>query len=237
VLFRSPPIAAPLPEDRVVVLDGANRVTALRALGLARVVVQVVPYSQPEIVLSTWRHYVRDDGTESLPSRIAGLPGVRLSAVRDAAEAEARLARRAALVAAVDARGTLLLDDGGDAIATAAMLSRVVGLYRGRRQVYRVDSGDLEGLNAEYGPGVLVIFPAFTKDDILLIAARGGRLPAGITRHIIPGRVLRLGTSLDWLGAPGALHEKQAHLDAHLQQRWREHGVRYYAEPTYLFDE
>ncbi len=236
-VLRNPPIVAPMPEERAVVLDGANRVTVLRTLEIPHLVAQVVSYEQPEITLSTWRHYVREDVSGSLRDRIAALPAIRLHPVHSVAEAEARLARREGVGAAVDARGVTLLDDGGDPIASAGTLSRVVALYRGRSRTYRVDSGDVDGLSAAYGPGTLVIFPPFTKEDILLIAARGGRLPAGITRHLIPGRVLRLGTALDWLAGPGSLAEKQTHLEATLRQRWLEHGVRYYAEPTYLFDE
>jgi hypothetical protein len=44
-------------------------------------------------------------------------------------------------------------------------------------------------------------------------------------------------TPLEWLAASTPVAEKQAHLETTLQQRWLEHGVRYYAESTYLFDE
>jgi hypothetical protein len=233
-ILRNPPVVAPMPEDRAVVLDGANRVTALRALGIPHVVAQVVPYEQPEITLSTWRHFVRED---SLRDRIVALPGTRVRQVRSIGDAETRLARRQGIAAAVDARGIVLLENGDDPIADAGMLNRLVALYRGRSQIYRVDKGDVESLGAEYGPGTLVVFPAFNKEDILVIAARGGRLPAGITRHVIPGRALRVNMPLAWLAGSTGLAEKQAHLDATLQKRWLEHGVRYYAESTYLFDE
>lgn len=235
-VLRNPPIVAPMPEGRAVVLDGANRVMALRTLEIPHVVAQVVRYEQPEIILTAWRHYVCEDAG-SLRDRIADLPGIGLAPVHSVADAEARLARREGVVAAVDARGVTLVSDGGDPIATTGILNRVVALYRGRSKTYRVDTGDVDGLSAEYGPGTLVIFPPFIKEEILLIAARGGRLPAGITRHVIPGRVLRLGTPLDFLAGRLPITEKQTQLEAILQQRWLDHGVRYYAEPTYLFDE
>ncbi len=234
-VLRNPPIVTPTREGQAVVLDGANRVTALRELTVPHVVAQVVAYEHQEITLSTWRHYVRED--DALRQRIAALPGVRVRQVSTVADAEARLLRREAVAAAADARGVALLDDEGDPLAHAGTLARLVALYRGRNQIYRVESGDLDDLSAEYGPGTLVIFPAFDKADILLIAARGGRLPAGITRHVIPGRALRVNTPLEFLAAARATAEKQAHLEATLQQRWLDHGVRYYAESTYLFDE
>jgi len=236
-VLRNPPIVAPMPEGRAAVLDGANRVTALREIGIPHVVVQVVTYEQPEIILSTWRHYVRHDDATSLRGRIVALAGIHTLTVHDAAEAEVRLGRREGVAAVHDDRGALLLQDGGDPVAAAETLNRVVSVYRAQNRIYRVDGGDVEALAAEYGPGTLIVFPPFEKDDILLIAARGGRLPTGITRHVIPGRALRLNTPLEWLAAPSGMAEKQAHLDATFRQRWLDHGVRYYAEPTFLFDE
>ncbi|HKV46306.1 MAG TPA: hypothetical protein VJT32_16775, partial [bacterium] len=119
----------------------------------------------------------------------------------------------------------------------AALLRDLVAEYQRGHQVYRIEGGDAEALRAEHGPGALVIFPPLTKEVILAIAARGGGLPAGITRHIIPGRVLRLNAPLAWLQSGETTVTKQRTLEAAVEQRWRQHGVRYYAEPTYLFDE
>jgi hypothetical protein len=69
------------------------------------------------------------------------------------------------------------------------------------------------------------------------LAQTGSVLPAGITRHIIPGRALRVNAPLALLRGPQPLTEKQAWLDTWLHERRAERGVRYYAEPTFLFDE
>jgi hypothetical protein len=237
-VLRNPPLVAPMPEGTATVLDGANRVTALREIGVPHVVVQVVEYDRPEIVLSSWRHYVCGDGGESLRDRLAGLSDVHASAVRDPLEATERLARRGGVAAVVESQGGMLLEAGADPVAAAETLNRVVALYRGRGRFYRVASGDdIDALAAAYGPGALVVFRTFEKGDILLIAARGGRLPTGITRHIIPGRALRVNVPLDWLAAPSDAATKQARLDASLRQRWLDHGVRHYTESTFLFDE
>ena len=57
-IFRNPPVVCPLPDEteRYMVLDGANRTTALQHLGYPHVLVQVVPYSNPPVTLSTWHH-------------------------------------------------------------------------------------------------------------------------------------------------------------------------------------
>ena len=67
----------------------------------------------------------------------------------------------------------------------------------------------------------------------MALSQAGAVLPAGISRHVIPGRALRINVPID--NTP--LEEKQAWLEAWLRQRRAGHGVRYYAEPTFLFDE
>jgi L-serine kinase (ATP) / ParB family transcriptional regulator, heme-responsive regulator len=237
-VLRNPPIVAPLPEGMAAVLDGANRVTALREAGIPHAVVQVVEYGRSEITLSSWRHYVREDEPESLRDRVADLPGIHAAELRDPLEAVARLAHREGAAAVIDARGGTLLGGGADPVGAAEMLNRIVALYRGQGRIYRIEGGDdLDALAADYGRGTLVVFRTFEKADILLIAARGGRLPTGITRHIIPGRALRVNAPLDWLAGPSDAAAKQVRLDASLRQRWLDHGVRHYAESTFLFDE
>ncbi|HEX9246797.1 MAG TPA: hypothetical protein VGA35_11605 [bacterium] len=241
-VLRNPPIVVPSssgarPEEGAVVLDGANRVTALREAGAAHAAVQVVSYADPELSLSSWRHYVGEKDGEALRDRAARHPGLPISPVRRAGEAAAALARREAAAAIVDRRGAALVGPGADPLAGPGLLGALVALYQPTHHVYRIDRGDLEALSDEYGPGTLVIFPEFRKEEILSIAARHGRLPAGITRHLIPGRVLRLNAPLAWLASRETTAAKQRYLDAAVAQRWREHGVRYYAEPTYLFDE
>jgi hypothetical protein len=234
-VLKNPPIVTPVSGDRAAVLDGANRVTALRDLGVPQVVVQTVSYGRPEITLSTWRHYVRQEGSSGLRQRLDEVPGLPITELSDADEADRRLAGREGAAAVVDSRGVVLVGVDGDPIVTANTLRRIVALYRGRSQIYRVDGGTWETLSDEYGPGAMVMFPPLTKDDILLIAARGGSLPTGISRHVIPGRALRLNTPLDWLVGSG--EDAQVRLDALLHRRSLDHGVRYYAEPTYLYDE
>lgn len=241
-VLRNPPVVTALahgarPEDAAVVLDGANRVSALREVGARHVIAQVVHYPDPGIALMTWRHYVAGDAAAALRGRLAKRPGIRITPLRSVGEIEERLGRRDGVAAIADERGPALVGAGVDLLANTSLLRDLVGEYRRARRVYRIDHGDAEALNAEYGAGTLVIFPQFTKAEILSVAARGGQLPAGITRHVIPGRALRLNVPLAWLRSRETAATKQRYLDAAVEQRWREHGVRYYAEPTYLFDE
>lgn len=55
-----PPIVAPLPRGRFLLLDGANRVTVFRQLRVPHLPVQVVRYGPPDVRLQTWNHVVCD---------------------------------------------------------------------------------------------------------------------------------------------------------------------------------
>lgn len=245
-VLRNPPIVTPVSggtprespadDDRAVVLDGANRVTALREMGVPDVAVQVVPYAAPEIAVSTWRHYVTEEGAP-VRARIVSRLGMRVVSVTGIDEAETRLGRRDGVAALVDGDGVAVVGPGIDPVADVGRVDDLVRLYSGAGRVHRILGGDTDVLRAEYGVGTLVIFPPFGKHDILRLATGRGRLPAGITRHLIPGRVLRLNVPLRWLQGPESAAAKQRHLDAAVKERWRAHGVRYYPEATYLFDE
>jgi hypothetical protein len=63
-------------------------------------------------------------------------------------------------------------------------------------------------------------------------------LPAGITRHLIPGRALRLNVPLDRMAdTEHSLEEKNRWLEEWLRDKANQRQVRYYEEPTILLDE
>jgi len=236
-VLRNPPIVTPISAgDRVIVLDGANRVTALREMGAPDIAAQVVNYEAPEISVSTWMHYVTEAG-ESLRKRITARLGIGLVPAPGPDEAERRLGQGDGIAALFDGDGTAIVGPGMDPVENAGLLGSLVGLYAGTSQIYRTDDWDVDRLPPELGRGTVVIFPPFGKRAVLTLATGGARLPAGITRHLIPGRALRLNVPLAWLLSPEAIAIKQSRLDQTVEERWRAHGVRHYAEATYLFDE
>ena len=67
---------------------------------------------------------------------------------------------------------------------------------------------------------------------------RGGRyFPAGITRFVIPGRILRIKADLKMMMSNRPLHEKNRWLRNLLLEKLNRNEIRYYAEPVYLLDE
>lgn len=69
-VMRHPVIVSRLPNNKYVVLDGANRVTAFRNLGIPHIVAQIVDYKPSKVRLLTWNHLICDPKfTDIFPKR------------------------------------------------------------------------------------------------------------------------------------------------------------------------
>ncbi len=150
------------------------------------------------------------------------------------------LARREAIAfVALPADRAITLHGGLDLHQHNAVLNTVVDAYRARTRFYRVAGDSLVDARAEH-PEVtaLVVFPHFEPDEVLELATSGARLPAGITRHVIPWRALRLNMPLDRLAdTRSTLAEKNTWLAEWLREKVHQRQVRFYQESTVLFDE
>lgn len=232
-VLRNPPVAAPMTGGGYVVLDGANRMSALAALEAPFVPLQVVDYDDPAVRLEVWHHLLADAPDLAAALRATGVP-VRPAAAR---QAEAWLADRSVACYILDRQGTQAVPLSPDRLL-AGTLSAVVAAYKGATRIYRVLATDLDALAREYGPvGAVVVFPQFTKQDILEIASAGVKLPTGITRHLIPGRALRVDLPLTVLTSPGDAESKNRWLADTIHRKLLEGQIRYYPEATFLFDE
>jgi hypothetical protein len=111
-------------------------------------------------------------------------------------------------------------------------------LYIGAGVITRTLENDFAKLRLEFADiTALVVYPKYTVAQILEIAQAGQIVPAGITRFIIPGRVLRVNVDLDYLKADLPLSEKNEWLRQFVIDKLKTNIARYYAEPVYLLDE
>ncbi len=238
-MLRNPPIVAPIPgESRFVVLDGANRVTALAMMRIPHVVAQVVDYEDEELILDTWYHLVSDLPREQFHRAIDDLPNVTLKD-SDLIHARAELARREALAYIVYPTGDVFtVHVEGDLHQRAARLNDIVDIYKTRGKIYRANTDRVDKLLPYYDAvTVLVVFPRYQPAEIIELARVGARLPAGITRHVIPRRALRLNFPLPVLRDDWPLIEKNGYLKDWLKRKMANKEVRFYQEATFLFDE
>jgi ParB-like chromosome segregation protein Spo0J len=242
-VLKNPPIVAPLDDDadrpRYIVLDGANRSSAARAAGLPHIVVQVVRYDDPGVELSTWYHALAGYPHDELMATLDRISGLERHS-ESLQHARAVLARREALAYVVCADGTVdTLHGGRDLKERNDLLNAVVNIYRGGTRFYRVATDSLDAARARY-PEItaLLVFPRFTPDEVIELATSGARLPAGITRHLVRWRALRVNIPIDRLADKVQSTEmKNRWLDDWLKERLAQRQIRFYEEPTVIFDE
>jgi hypothetical protein len=237
--LQNPPIVA-LHADRYILLDGATRVTALRQLGYRDVVAQIVDYELPGLTLETWNHLLTGLPISDFLDSLRRLNGVTLVPTTLAAAAQA-LERRESIGTLILAQGRVLalrLTVAASLATQVDMLNGMVAAYEGRSQLQRIAPAEVAELEqGKFAWDAVIVFPRYRPEDIRALALNGHKLPAGITRHIIPGRAMRINIPLALLQRADSLERKNAQLAEWLQTQMRERRVRYYHEPVFLFDE
>lgn len=228
-VVRNPPVVARL-QNRYVVLDGATRTTALGRLGCPHLVVQEVDLAQGS-TLETWRHVIRGVTPEELLAVLTGVPVISL----EPKPSEER-GGEICFVTLRDGRALVARPKTGVDPFTA--LTRLVSAYTEAAVVSRTLEHDPRRLSSWY-PDLagLIEFPEFGVGEVLAAADSGHLLPAGVTRFVVPGRVLRLNVPLDRLRAAQPIEEKNRWLRELLAEKERRGEIRYYREPVYLLDE
>jgi len=242
-VLKNPPIVTEVVSGErgacLVVLDGANRVSAARASDLPHFLVQVVRYDDPSIKLATWHHALSGFPYERFERELARVPGLTLRR-EGLSQARAELARREAIAFILSGPDQALILLGGHGLYERnALLNAVVDLYRDRVPFHRATRDSLSEARARFQDvTALVVFPRFHPDEIIEIATSGARLPAGITRHVIPWRALRVNIALDLLAdSLKPIEEKNRWLKAWIEERTVQKNIRFYEESTVLFDE
>lgn len=224
---------------RYIILDGATRFTALKRLGFPHIIVQVVQPDQEGFALHTWYHAISSQaGTfAQLVEHLQSIDDVQFMSL-PADEIQTAFEERAALCYFLDREGNATLaqvEDGADRLAT---MNAIVASYTEWGRVERTLLTDLPRLLAQFPQMVAVaVFPQFQPETVFNVARRGDFLPAGLTRFVIPGRILRLNADLDRLKKDEPLADKRAWFERFLEQKLAHSRLRYYQEPVILLDE
>lgn len=130
---------------------------------------------------------------------------------------------------------------GGELKSRVLLLNRVVDIYKANITRDIIEQGkladqidDLFRKHSHDGCNVLVVFPKFTPKEVVELAASNVKIPAGITRHIITDRALRVNFPLMILNSKAiSLEEKNTLLEDHLRGK----SPRFYKESTVMYDE
>ncbi|MDX1437205.1 MAG: hypothetical protein R3335_10370 [Anaerolineales bacterium] len=242
-LLKNPPVVTPLEDDphRFVVLDGANRITALSLLDYPHILVQVVPYHPPTVTLTTWHHVIAGLDPKLLTADLSALEGIDLI-LTDPLRARAGLSRREYLMYVIRADGEVfaarMSEPGQEIKVQNAMLNALVNTYKDRCSLHRVMTEDLEEVSRLFPDSAgIVVFPQYDPSEVLDLARDGELLPAGLTRHLIQGRALRINYPLHELKSDETPAVKNERLQSWFEQKIKTREVRFYGETTYIFDE
>jgi len=234
--LKNPPLVMET-ENGYMVLDGATRSTALRQLGLPHMLVQVFRPDAEGLQLRTWYHVIRQMAAADLLALLHSLPDVELVASTAVAVTEEQLAY-GSLCYIQFADGPVYRVQARAGINRLEALNQLTAAYIDASHTSRTLLQDMAQLQHEFPDmTALVVFPVYTVEQVIQLAQAGRRLPAGITRFIVPGRILRVNLDLDVLRADESLREKNRWLHEQLLEKQRNGRIRFYAEPVYLLDE
>ena len=223
---------------RYIVLDGATRSTAFKRLGYQYLIVQVAQPDREGFELHTWYHAISSPQPfADLFNHLKGVEGLILTPLPDD-QIQAAFRRKNALCYFLDRDGKATLAEVASDAYRLAVMNALVSRYTNWGSVERTLSTDLPHLLGQFPEMTAVaIFPQFMPETVFEVASQGNLLPAGLTRFVIPGRILRLNADLERLKQKEPLPIKLAWFNAFLEEKLARSRMRYYQEPVILLDE
>ncbi len=225
-------------QGRYVVLDGATRSTAFRRLGYPHLIVQVVRPEQQDFELHTWYHAISSPRPfAELQEVLSQIEGLRLSPLPMSA-IQTAFQQPNALCYFLARDGSATLAQAAHGADRLVVMNALVAAYTTWGEVERTLLTDLTRLLAQFPQMTAVaVFPQFQPADVFNSASAGNLLPAGLTRFVIPGRILRLNAELERLKRDEPLAAKRAWFNKFLEEKLARSRLRYYQEPVILLDE
>lgn len=234
--LKNPPLVVES-GDKYVLLDGTTRTRAMAALGYPHIVVQVVEPGRARV--STWHHIVLGLEPDELWAQFQELPLLTYRPLSGGSVHENGHRWAGGLTLPDGRTYSMELPHACPPAEEVEALNRLVALYTGEREILRVVSCDIDELKDEYADLTAVVaFPRYTILDILQFGRSGVTVPPGITRCIVPGRILRVNLDLSLLNSQAlTLEQKNMRLGEYISARLQRQPLRYYEEPIYILED
>jgi hypothetical protein len=205
-----------------VVLDGNHRLKVLEIIECPHSTCQAVDYSSDQITVGTWYPVVSLN-----PDEIFNLDSLKHEKVDFEAGKEA--------VNSLKAPFMLMHKDECHLINPGSY--KLMEMVEEQNYVFSllekgaVDYIPEEEVSKRLSSGLSVFFRrSYTKDEIIRAAQAHTPFPPKSTRHLIPGRIIRLNMKLGWLHR--SMEEANTELQRMLQNRIYGGNVRKYYEPV-----
>jgi L-serine kinase (ATP) / ParB family transcriptional regulator, heme-responsive regulator len=233
-VLKNPPVVGRSGPHRRIVLDGANRVTALRKLGYPHVLVQELDLQDPGLSLATWHHAIERLTAEQLLGHARSVDGLSLVEAAGGGSISPPVIARFRFP---DGR-SVALHGAAELRDWVAQLHQVTRAYHRFAYFDRVSYTSMEDLARNYDAfTALISFRPFSLEDLKNLTSSDRRVPSGVTRVLLPKRALRFNLQLEMLRAGLSLEEKESWLQQTILEKVADKSIRFYREPTFFFDE
>lgn len=206
-----------------VVLDGNHRKKVLEVIECPYAVCQAVDYSDPGIKVGTWYPVV-----DYSIDKILDLDSIKHEKVDEDAGKKAINDLKAPFMVMTKEKECVLLNPGNyKLMEMVEEQNYILSLIEKNSVDYIPD----EEVSRYKDCGKSILYRrAYTKEDILRTAKEHNPLPPKSTRHLIPGRIIRLNMKLGWLHRKPEDAKKE--LERMLEIRAYSGNVRKYYEPV-----
>ncbi len=225
--------------EELILLDGANRYGSLKEIGCKLILAQVLDYKDTELILEKWNHLVYDFDINILKlfcernsvsyKKTSYNEGLKVLENNFSFLLAADIVRDECILVNLSTKLDELLNQ----------IDMITKLY------FKHNPFDRSECDIKYSDlrkytrreGVLIVFPTFQKQHIVIIANNNHRLPAVISRHRIQNRVLHVKYEIKKLMSDKNLPDKQEELKKLLIDKIDKNKVRQYQESVIVFDE
>ncbi len=237
--LANPIIVASLNDHKYLQLDGMNRLSAFRLMGKKSIVAQVIDYNDQEIVeLSSWTHlfHAEKDSFINYLKKDSGISvkSGRMENIGHRYIREEGLGRLCTMVSRD--RSVYLISTNGNLADKIKKLHYLVSYYKKKiiRDVLPCTPlhCDYDLLFKEHPCNIMIVFPTFTRHQIMETVRTGQIFPAGVTRHIVKRRCLSVNIPLGLFDNKKTLEDQNNQLEKLLSTR----PFRVYEEPTVFFE-
>jgi len=224
---------------KLLVLDGVNRISALKLLGFSDVLVQKVDLRDKNVELTSWDHLIFSMKKEKLLEKLEKLDLETSSCGWNWSKEALEDQNTICYLLFRDHSGVVISQRDSSVQSRVKNLYRIIAVYRTSWEIYH--SGSDEGLLSAFAnfekSSVVNVFPVFKKEQVSDLACRGVLFPFGVTRFVISQRILGLEVACSVLGDNAPLSEKNLFLKELLSYRIKSKQAKFYQESVFLFNE
>lgn len=234
---------------KYIVLDGMHRVEAMKFLKCRDIMVYIVDYFNDNVELHNW--YAIAFGKIKIEKLIKEVNNNKYKNELDITKLKKRLnlneliKTRKILVALRDKEENIYIISPKKEIDSNAYINITTSLIETIesaidamecRLVYVPDTTGENDFKISSG-SILIYRPLYKKEEIINWTLAGNTFPRKSTRHIIPGRPLRVDINITLLKENIDLKTKNKLLKAHLLWCFESNKMRFYPEPVYVFSD